>query len=50
MIILPTLHILLRLFKKCVKAMNKNGAGFHNLKEKSPYICDFKIKDILRRC
>ena len=34
MIILPSLHIKLGLFKNFVKALHKNGAGFHYLKEK----------------
>jgi len=35
----------LRLFKKFVKALNKNGAGFHYLKEKFPRVSDSKIKE-----
>jgi len=45
MIILPSLHIKLRLFKNFVKALDKNGAGFHYLKEKFPRVSDSKIKE-----
>ena len=34
MIILPSLHIKLGLFKNFVKALDKNGAGFYYLKKK----------------
>jgi len=33
MIILPSIHIKLGLFKNFVKALDKNGAGFYYLKE-----------------
>ena len=45
MIILPLLHIKLGLFKNFVKALGKNGAGFHYLKEKFPRVSDSKIKE-----
>ena len=45
MIILPSLHIKLGLFKNFVKALDKNGAGFHYLKEKFPRVSDSKIKE-----
>jgi len=45
MIILPSIHIKLGFFKNFVKALNKNGAGFHYLKEKSPRVSDSKIKE-----
>jgi len=45
MIILPSLHIKLGLFKNLVKALDKNGAGFHYLKEKFPHVSDSKIKE-----
>ena len=45
MIILPSLHIKLGLFKNFVKALDKNGAGFHYLKEKFPHVSDSKIKE-----
>jgi hypothetical protein len=45
MILLPPLHIMLGLFKNFVKAMDKNSAGFHYLKEKFPHASDAKIKE-----
>ena len=45
MIILPSLHIKLGLFKNFVKALDKNGAGFQYLKEKFPRVSDSKIKE-----
>ena len=45
MIFLPSLHIKLGLLKNFVKALDKNGAGFHYLKEKSPRVSDSKIKE-----
>ena len=45
MIILPSLHIKLGLFKNFVKALDKNGAGFHYLKEKFPRVSDSKINE-----
>ena len=45
MIILPSLHMKLGLFKNSVKAPDKNGAGFHYLKEKFPRVSDSKIKE-----
>jgi len=45
MIILPSLHMKLALFKNFVKALEKNGAGFYYLKEKFPGISDPKIKE-----
>jgi len=45
MIILPSLHIKLGLFKNFVKALDKNGAGFYYLKESSPRVSDSKIKE-----
>ena len=45
MIILPSLHIKLGLFKNFVKALDKNGAGFHYFKEKFPRVSDSKIKE-----
>ena len=42
--ILPSLHIKLELFKKFVKALDKNGAGFHHLKETFPRVSNSKIK------
>lgn len=45
MILLPPLHIKLGLFKNFVKAMDKDGAGFHYLKEKFPRVSDAKIKE-----
>jgi len=45
MIILPSLHIKLGLLKNFVKAMDKNGTGFHYLKEKFPHVSDSKIKE-----
>ena len=45
MIILPSLHIKLGLFKNFVKARDKNGAGFHYLKEKLSCVSDSKIKE-----
>ena len=44
MIIQPSLHIKLGLFKN-FKALDKNGAGFHYLKEKFPRVSDSKIKE-----
>jgi hypothetical protein len=44
-ILLPPLHIKLRLFKNFVKEMDKNSAGFHYLKEKFPHVSDAKIKE-----
>jgi hypothetical protein len=44
MILLPPLHIKLGLFKNFVKAMDKNSAGFHYLKEKFAHVSDAKIK------
>ena len=44
-IILPSLHIKLGLFKNFFKALGKNGAGFHYLKEKFPRVSDSKIKE-----
>jgi len=44
-IILPPLHIKLGLFKKFVKAMDKNGTGFHYLKEKFPRVSNAKITE-----
>jgi len=35
----------LRLLKKFVKALDKNGAGFHYLKEKFPRVNNSKIKE-----
>jgi hypothetical protein len=43
-ILLPPLHIKLGLFKN-FKAMDKNSAGFHYLKEKFPHVNDAKIKE-----
>ena len=45
MIILPSLHIKLGLYKNFVKALDKNVAGFHYLKEKFPRVSDSKIKE-----
>ena len=45
MIILPSLHIKLGLFKNFVKALDKNGAGSHYLKGKFPCVSDSKIKE-----
>ena len=45
MIILPSLHIKLGLFKNFVKALDQNGAGFHFLKEKFPRVSDSKVKE-----
>jgi len=45
MIILPSLHIKLGLFKNFVKALDKNGTGFYYLKEKFPCVSDSKIKE-----
>ena len=45
MIILPSLHIKLGLFKNFVKALDKNGAGFYYLKETFPRVSDSKIKE-----
>ena len=45
MLILPSLHLKFGLFKNFVKALNKNGAGFHYLKEKFPRVSDSKIKE-----
>jgi len=45
MIFLPSLHIKLGLFKNFVKTLDKNGAGFHYLKEKFPRVSDSKIKE-----
>ena len=45
MIILPSRHIKLGLFKNFVKALDKNGAGFHYLKEIFPRVSDSKIKE-----
>ena len=45
MIILPSLHIRLGLYKTFVKALDKSGAGFHYLKEKFPRVSDSKIKE-----
>ena len=36
MIILPSLHTKFGLFKNFIKALDKNVAGFHYLKEKFP--------------
>jgi hypothetical protein len=44
-ILLPPLHIMLGLFKNFVKAMDKNSAGFHYVKEKFPHVSDAKIKE-----
>ena len=44
-IILPSLHIKLGLFKNFVKTLDKNGAGFYYLKEKFPRVSDSKIKE-----
>jgi hypothetical protein len=44
-ILQPPLHIKLGLFKNFVKAMDKNSAGFHYLKEKFPHVSDAKIKE-----
>jgi len=44
-IILPSLHKKLGLFKNFVKALDKNGAGFHYLKEKFPRASDSKITE-----
>jgi len=45
MIVLPSLHIKLGLFKNFVKALDKNGAGFHYLKEKNSRVSDSKSKE-----
>jgi len=45
MMILPSLHIKLGLFKNFVKTLNKNVTGFHYSKEKFPRVSDSKIKD-----
>ena len=45
MIILPSLYIKLGLFKNFVKALDKNAAGFHYLKEKFPRVSDSKVKE-----
>ena len=45
MIILPSLHIKLGLFKNSVKTLDKNGAGFYYLKEKFPRVSDSEIKE-----
>ena len=45
MLILPSLHLKFGLFKNFVKALNKNGAGFHYLKEKFPSVSNSKIKE-----
>ena len=45
MIILLSFHIKLVLFKNFVKTLDKNGAGFHYLKEKFPRVGDCKIKE-----
>jgi hypothetical protein len=45
MIILPTLHIKLGLFKNFVKALDQNGTGFRYLKERFPRVIDSKIKE-----
>ena len=45
MIILPSLHIKLGLFKNFIKVLDKNGAGFYYLKEKFPRGSDSKIKE-----
>jgi len=45
MIILPSLHTKLGLFKNFVKVLDKNGAGFQYLKETIPRVSDSKIKE-----
>jgi len=45
MIILPSLHIKLEHFKNFVKALDKNGAGFHYLKEKFLRLSDSNFKE-----
>ena len=45
MIVLPSLHIKLGLFKNFVKALEQNGGGFHYLKEKFPRVGDSKVKE-----
>jgi len=47
MSILPSLHKKLVLFKKFVKALNKNGAGFYYLKEKFPCVILKSKKEFL---
>jgi len=47
MIILPSLHIKWGLFKNFVKALDKNGAGFHYLKEKFPRVILKSKKEFL---
>jgi hypothetical protein len=44
-VVLPPLHIKLRLIKNFVKAIYKNGAGFTYLKHKFPRLSDAKIKE-----
>jgi hypothetical protein len=44
-ILLPPLHIKLGFFKNFVKAMDKDSAGFHYLKETFPHASDAKIKE-----
>ena len=45
MIILPSIHMKLGLFKNSVKTLDKNGAGFRYLKEKFPRVSDSKTKE-----
>ena len=45
MIMLPSLHIKLGLFKNFVKALDTNDAGFYYLKEKFPRVSYSKIKE-----
>jgi hypothetical protein len=47
MIILPSLHIILGLFKNFVKAVGKNVTGFHYLKEKFPPVSHSKINEVM---
>lgn len=44
-IYLLQLHIKLRLIKKLVKAMNKEGEGFHFLGQMFPRVTDAKIRE-----
>ena len=44
-IILPSLHIKLGLFKKFVKVLDKNCAELYYLKEKFPRVSDSKIEE-----
>ena len=45
MIILSSINIKLGIFKNFVKALDKNGAGFHYLKQRFPRVSDSKIKE-----